>query len=137
MWTCPNCKREFKNKNQSHYCGKAPATVDEYISRQEDAIRPLLSLIKDAIHSAIPEAEETISWGMPTWKKNKANVIHFAANKNHIGLYVGQEALAFFEDRLEGLDADKGTIRLKTDRELPTDLISDIAKWCYETTQNS
>jgi len=34
MWICPKCKREFKNINQGHYCGKAPETVDEYVESQ-------------------------------------------------------------------------------------------------------
>lgn len=34
MWVCPKCGREFKKTNQSHYCGSAPETIDEYISRQ-------------------------------------------------------------------------------------------------------
>ena len=34
MWTCPKCGREFKRTNQSHYCGKAPESVDEYIELQ-------------------------------------------------------------------------------------------------------
>ena len=34
MWICPKCKREFKRVNQSHYCGKAPKTVLEYIDLQ-------------------------------------------------------------------------------------------------------
>ena len=32
MWTCPKCGRAFKRQEQSHYCGKAPETVDEYIA---------------------------------------------------------------------------------------------------------
>ena len=31
MWTCPNCRRSFRNENQHHFCGKAPQTIDEYI----------------------------------------------------------------------------------------------------------
>ncbi len=29
MWTCPKCGRTFQRQEQSHYCGKAPETVDE------------------------------------------------------------------------------------------------------------
>ena len=130
MWTCPNCGREFKRTNQSHYCGSAPASVDEYILRQEKDIQPTLVCLRNTIHDAIPEAEEVIAWIMPSWKKN-GYIIHFAVSKNHIGIYVEQEAISFFEERLKGFETYKGVIRLKIGQELPLSLISDIAKWCY------
>ena len=134
MWTCPNCGREFKRTNQSHYCGKAPASIDEYILRQEESIRPALVSLRNTIHDAIPEAEEVIAWSMPTWRK-KDNIIHFAVGKNHIGVYVEQEAVAFFEDRLKDIETHKGVIRLKIGQEMPLALISDIAKWCFTLDQ--
>ena len=63
MWKCPECGREFKNRNQSHYCGK-PTTIDEYIASQDAAVQPGLQEIRRIIHAAIPEAEERISWSM-------------------------------------------------------------------------
>ena len=134
MWTCPNCKREFKRANQDHYCGKAPASIDEYILKQEIAIQPALIGLRNAIHDAIPEAEEKIAWSMPTWKK-KGNIISFAANKNHIGVYIGEEAVAHFRAQLEDIEVYKGNLRLKYDREIPLILISDIAKWCFTMDQ--
>lgn len=130
MWICPNCKREFKRRNQNHSCGKVPVSIDEYITGQDQSIQHLLISIRNAIHDAIPEAEETIAWGMPTWKK-KGNIIHFAVSKNHIGIYAGQEAVNFFKERLEGFETDKGVIRLKMNQEAPLSLIADIAKWSY------
>ena len=134
MWTCPNCGREFKRTNQNHYCGKAPTSIDEYISRQESELQPALVCLRNAIREAIPGAEETIAWATPTWKK-KGAVIRLAASKNHIGVYVRDEAADFFEDRLKGLDISKGVIRLKADQELPLALIADIAKWCFAMDQ--
>ena len=134
MWTCPNCGREFKRTNQNHYCGNAPLSIDEYISRQAKDIQPILINIRNAIHNAIPEAEETIAWGMPTWKK-KSNIIHFAVGKNHIGIYAGQEAVDYFKEKLQDFGTDKGTIRMMTNQEIPCALIAEIAKWCYSADQ--
>ncbi len=39
MWTCPKCGRTFKKQNQSHYCGRAPETVEDYILAQPDSVR--------------------------------------------------------------------------------------------------
>lgn len=135
MWVCPKCGREFKRTNQDHYCGKAPATIDEYIQRQDSAIQPTLISLRNAIHDAIPEAEEKIAWSMPTWKR-KGNVISFAVSKNHIGVHVSEEVVEHFNERLKGLELYKGVIRLKFDEDIPLSLIADIAKWCFELDQN-
>ena len=134
MWTCPYCGREFKRTNQSHYCGKAPVSVDEYILRQENDIQPTLVCLRNTIRDAVPDAEETIAWSTPTWKK-KDIIIRLAVSKNHIGVYVAEEAISFFEDRLMGFETYKGVIRLKLGQDLPLSLISDIAKWCFTMDQ--
>ena len=49
MWTCPKCGRTFKRQEQSHYCGKAPETVDEYIAAQPEEVQEYLKKIREAI----------------------------------------------------------------------------------------
>ena len=132
MWTCPKCGRTFKKQGQNHYCGDAPQTVEEYITSQPEEVRQFLTDIRAAIRAALPEAEERIAWSMPTfWKQY--NIIHFAASKNHVGLYPGPEAVREFAERLEGYKTSKGTIQLPYNRPVPVELISDLARWCYET----
>ncbi len=131
MWKCPKCGREFKNNNQEHFCEK-PKTVDEYISLQPENVQPLLNQVRDTLRAALPDAEERISWSMPTyWKKH--NIIHFAAFKNHIGIYPGDKAMEHFADRLTGYKTSKGTLQLPYSKPLPLDLLAEIAKWSYET----
>ena len=136
MWICPKCGREFKRTNQDHYCGKAPATIDEYILKQDIALQPALIRLRNAIRDAIPEAVEAIAWSMPTWKK-KGNIIHFAVTKNHIGVYVGEDAIVHFAERLKEYEIYKGGIRLKSGEDMPLSLISDIAKWCFTMDQRN
>ncbi len=130
MWKCPKCGREFQKQNQGHYCVK-PKTIDEYISFQDEAVRPFLQAIRGTIRNALPDAEERISWSMPTFWGGK-NVIQFAASKQHIGLYPGPEAVEWFQERLDGYKTSKGTIRLPYQEPLPLELIADIAAWCWE-----
>ena len=130
MWKCPKCGREFQKQNQEHYCTK-PADIDEYIAFQDEGIQPYLRQIRETIRAGLPEAAEKISWSMPTfWKKR--NLIQFAASKRHIGLYPGPEAVETFQDRLEGYETSKGTIRIPYRMPLPLDVIVDLAKWCFE-----
>ena len=130
MWTCPKCGKELTRKDQQHYCLK-PQSVDAYISLQDASVRPRLEAIRETIRTAIPEAQEKISWSMPTYWKGR-NIIHFAASKKHIGLYPGDEAVEAFADRLSDFDTSKGTIRLPHAEPLPLGLIEDIARWCME-----
>ena len=106
-----------------------PQTVDEYIAMQDEAVQPKLRAIRFILQAALPEAEECISWSMPTYRKGR-NLIHFAASKRHIGLYPGGEATAVFADKLADYDVSKGTIRLPYGKEPPAALIGRIAKWC-------
>ena len=69
MWVCPKCGRSFKNVDQSHYCGKPPATIEEYIAAQPEEAQDYLRQINAAIKASIPEAKEKISWSMPTYWK--------------------------------------------------------------------
>ena len=134
MWTCPKCGRSFRAENQSHYCGRAPETVEAYILAQDEGIRDQLQNVREAIRDELPNATEKISWSMPTYWQGH-NIIHFAAAKKHIGLYPGPEAVEQFADKLEeaGCKYSKGSIQIPYSDELPLDLISAIAAWCRET----
>ena len=104
--------------------------IDEYIAVQDPDIRDRLVTIRNAIHSAIPDAAEKISYQMPTFWKGR-NIIHFAAARNHIGIYPGGEATAVFAKKLTGYKTRKGTIQIRHDQELPLELIAESAVWCY------
>ena len=134
MWKCPKCGREFKNVNQTHYCGKAPVTVDEYISAQDEGIQANLQSIRAVLRRELPDATEKISWSMPTYWKDH-NIIHFAASKKHIGLYPGSEAVEQFAEKLcqACCTYSKGSIRILYSENLPLDLIAEIAAWCRDT----
>ena len=129
-WKCPKCGREFSKQNQDHYCVK-PQNIDDYITMQDEQYQTILREVRTVLRNALPEAEERISWSMPTYWKGR-NIIHFAASKNHLGLYPGDEATAAFAEELYGLSVSKGTIRIPYDQPLPAELIERIAKWCYE-----
>ena len=134
MWKCPKCGRTFKNENQSHYCGKAPKTVEDYIHAQDEDVRSQLQSVRKILIASLPGATEKIAWSMPTYWKDH-NIIHFAAQKKHIGLYPGPEAVTHFASKLDqvGLKYSKGSIQIPYSGNLPLGLIAEIADWCRET----
>lgn len=131
LWACPKCGRTFRNREQSHYCGEKPKSVDEYIAAQDEDKRADLFLMRDTLRAALPDAEERISWSMPTYWQGH-NILHFAASKKHIGFYTGSEAVAEFREMLTDYSTDKGTIRIPYGH-IDTALITEIARWCLET----
>jgi len=134
MWVCPRCGRSLRNTNQSHYCGKAPETIEEYILSQPEEVQDCLRQVDAAIKAAIPEAQEKISWSMPTYWKGR-NLIQFAAARKHIGLYPGPEAVETFAEQLRDYKTSKGTIQLPYSKPLPLELVAEIARWCEENSR--
>ncbi|MGF6376478.1 uncharacterized protein YdhG (YjbR/CyaY superfamily) [Clostridiales Family XIII bacterium PM5-7] len=128
MWTCPKCNREFKHKNQNHYCGDKPTTIDEYIAGFPPDLQELLTAVRTTISAAAPDAEERISWQMPTfWQKE--NLIHFAVSTNHLGIYPGDLSKSPFADRLSAYRTSKGAIQMPFDQPIDYDLIRDLTRW--------
>jgi uncharacterized protein YdhG (YjbR/CyaY superfamily) len=110
---------------------KIPQSADpigDYIKAQDTGIQPRLREVYSAIKSALPDAAEKTSYQMPTFYKD-GNLIHFAANKKHIGIYPGSEAVVFFADKLTEYKTSKGTIQLPNNKPLPIELIREIAEW--------
>ena len=109
---------------------KVMENIDKYIASQSPEAQNKLNELRTILRNALPDAEERISWAMPTFWKGR-NIIHFAAFKNHIGLYPGDQAIEAFKNELSDFSVSKGTIRFSYDKELPASLIERIAKWCY------
>ena len=128
MWQCPKCGRDFKNKNQSHYCNSGEQTIDDYISVQSAEIKPILHKIRNTIKKAAPKAIEKLSYRMPTFWQGE-NLIHFAAFKNHIGIYPGELSRLPFKKELKEYKTSKGAIQFPLDKPIDYKLISDITKF--------
>jgi len=106
-----------------------PKTIDDYLRNQPEDVGALLSKVREVIRAALPEATEKIAWGMPTFWQEK-NVIHFAAFKDHLGIYPGElSRLTPFVDRLAGLNVTKGAIQFPYEEPVDYELIADIARY--------
>ena len=127
MWQCPKCKREFKNTQQDHYCGKVE-TIDRYIAEQTAEVQPILQKIYEVIRAAAPESTEKMSWQMPTFRQGE-NLVHFAAFKNHISIFPGAEVSTVFADKLIEYKVAKGTIQFPYNKPIPYEIIDEITRW--------
>ncbi len=108
---------------------KKPANIDEYIAGLPKEKQALLEKIRTTIKQAVPEATETISYGMPAFKLND-KAVWFAAYKKHIGLYP-MYGIDNFKDEMEMYKGKgtKDTLQFPYGQTLPLELISNIVKY--------
>jgi uncharacterized protein YdhG (YjbR/CyaY superfamily) len=102
--------------------------IDEYIALFPAPVQKLLQSVRSTIRKAAPDAEECISYQIPTFKWN-GNLVHFAGYKSHIGFYPGAGGIAQFKSEIEGYKNAKGSVQFPIDQPLPLDLISRITKF--------
>jgi len=108
---------------------RVPNTVDEYIDAQPEALRPKLERVRAAIRRAVPEAQETIGYGMPGYKLQGEPLLYFAGFKQHYSLFAASGTFfASLEKELKGYEQRKGTVHFPLDKPVPVQLISRIAK---------
>jgi uncharacterized protein YdhG (YjbR/CyaY superfamily) len=102
-------------------------TIDEYISTFPKDIQKILEQVRQTIKKAAPDANEAISYQIPTFKLN-GNLVHFAAFKNHIGFYPGSKAIEIFQKDLKSYKSSKGAVQFPIDKPMPLSLIQKIVK---------
>ena len=109
-------------------------TIDEYIKTFPKDIQKILESFRQTIKNAAPEAEEAISYQIPTFKL-KGNLVHFAAFKNHIGFYPTPSGQKAFQKELAVYKSGKGSVQFPLDKPIPLSLIKKIVQ--YRVKENS
>jgi uncharacterized protein YdhG (YjbR/CyaY superfamily) len=104
-------------------------TVDEYIKDFPEEVQNLLIQVRSTIINVVPNAEESISYGMPAYKLNGKPLVYFAAFKNHIGFYATPSGHAAFEKELAKYKQGKGSVQFPIDKPLPLTLIAKIVNY--------
>lgn len=104
-------------------------TVDDYISAQPEKTREVLNKLRKTIKGLAPEAEESMSYGMPGYKLKKKPLIYFAGWKDHIGIYPTPGGMDAFETELKPYRTGKGTAQFPLKDPLPYELIEKIIEF--------
>ena len=108
-------------------------SIDEYIATFPEDIQVLLEAVRATIKASAPDAEERISYQMPTFALH-GNLVYFAALKNHIGLYPTSSGIEAFKDELSRYEFTKGSVKFPFSQPLPLELISKIVQ--FRVTEN-
>jgi uncharacterized protein YdhG (YjbR/CyaY superfamily) len=103
--------------------------IDEFIAGSPKETQELLKKMRSVIQKAAPGTEEAISYGIPTFKLNGRNLVHFSGYKEHIGFYPGAAGIESFQEALSKYKTSKGTVQFPLDKPLPVGLITQIVKF--------
>lgn len=82
--------------------------------------------IKKLVLKVVPDAEQVISYGMPTFKYNGKVILHVGAFTHHMSIFPAGKTDLFI-DELKEYKTSKGTIQFTLDKPLPDALITKIA----------
>ncbi|MBK8902679.1 MAG: DUF1801 domain-containing protein [Anaerolineaceae bacterium] len=108
-------------------------TIDEYIAAYPADVQEILQKVRATITTAVPQATEAISYGMPTFKL-EGNLVHFGTAKNHLGFYPAPSGITAFQAELASYKNSKGAVQFPYDEPIPYELISKIVK--FRATEN-
>lgn len=106
-----------------------PANIDDYISAFPEDVQKILEQVRIAARKAAPNAEETISYGMPALRYKGRVIIYFAGYKSHIGLYATPSGHAAFAKELSKYKQGKGSVQFPLNKPMPLSLIARMVKF--------
>jgi uncharacterized protein YdhG (YjbR/CyaY superfamily) len=109
--------------------GAEPQNIDEYIAGFPNDVQEILQTVRLTIREAAPDAQETISYKIPTFRLKGKYLIYFAGYRKHISLYPAPIGVAEFRAELGPYESGKGTAKFPLDKPIPFDLISRIVMY--------
>jgi uncharacterized protein YdhG (YjbR/CyaY superfamily) len=105
--------------------------IDDYLKKIESSKRKQLERIREIARQTIPDAQEVISYGMPTLKYKGKAFLGFNTHTNHIGIYpYGGEEIRILKGKLTEYKYgfSSGAIRVPYDKPFPESLLKEIIK---------
>ncbi len=105
------------------------ANIDGYIAGFPEHTQHLLQQIRATIKQSAPDAEEMISYAIPTFKLKGRPLIYFAGYKNHVAVYPVPRENEAFQKELSAYKGGKGTVQFPLGKPLPLKLITKILKF--------
>lgn len=101
-------------------------TIDEYVRTFPKDVQGVLERLRQTIRKTAPQAVETISYDMPTFKLDGKFLVSFAAWKSHIGLYPIPSGTAAFQKEVSPYRGAKSTVRFPLEKPIPHDLVEKL-----------
>jgi uncharacterized protein YdhG (YjbR/CyaY superfamily) len=106
-------------------------TVDDYIATLPPATKKILKEMKKVIKEAAPQAEEKISYNIPSFHFNGV-LVYFAAWREHVSIYPKSALMEKAIPELAKYEGGKGTVQFPLDKPVPYGIIKKFVKFKLE-----
>jgi uncharacterized protein YdhG (YjbR/CyaY superfamily) len=101
--------------------------IDDYLTAVDPEKRVQLERIRSIAKKIVPDAKETIGYGMPTLTFKGKAFLGFSVHKHHIGVYpYGGEEIEQLKHKLSSYSLSKGAIRVPFDQPIPEDILVEL-----------
>ena len=102
--------------------------IEKYLGFISTEQRTEFERIKTIVRKVVPDATETMAYGIPTFKYKGKNLLHFGAFKDHVSIFPGPKAIEILEDKLSVYKLSKGTIQYSATKPIPDDIVIELIK---------
>ena len=103
--------------------------IDAYLAKRPADQREALQRLRTQISGLLPDAQESISYGIPTFKLGGRAVVWYAGWKAHCTIYpLTDSFLAAHEDELTGFERTKGSLHFTPDAPLPERIVEGLVR---------
>lgn len=105
------------------------SSVDTYINQFDEEVKSRLTLLREAVKTVAPKAEESMSYGLVGYKVNKKPLVYFGGFKNHVGFYATPNGHEAFTKDFAVYKQGKGSVQFPNNQELPMELIKRVIEY--------
>jgi uncharacterized protein YdhG (YjbR/CyaY superfamily) len=107
----------------------ADPRVDAYLAKLPDDQRHLLAKLRARVRRVAPEAQETMSYGMPAFSLDGHFLLSYAGWKRHCSIYpIDDQLLDRYAAEIRGHTRTKGSLHFSTTEPLPDALVDDLVR---------
>ena len=103
-------------------------SVDDYIGTFPPDVQTVLQAVRDTIHAAAPDAQESISYQIPTFSIGGRPVVYLAGWKKHISLYPLPELDETLKPQVAPYLSGQGTAKFLLAKPIPLELITVLVE---------
>lgn len=107
----------------------ASKEVDTYISHYEGEVKARLLTMRKLVSELVPDAQESLSYGLVGYKLNGKPLVYFGGFPNHIGFYATPNGHAAFKEEFATYKQGKGSVQLPHNAPLPIELVARVVQY--------